>query len=73
MLEGIGEIADAKPHVESALRTIHLEKAKAEYKKRKAKAAHEKGALSQEEYDSQVASLEQALEKTPKVGRYRFD
>lgn len=73
MLEGIGEVAGAKPYIESALRIIHLEKAKIDYKKGKARAALEKGALSKEEYDIQVASLEQALEKTPKVGRYRFD
>jgi len=42
-------------------------------KKRKAKAALEKGAISKEEYDTQVANLEGALENAPKEGRYRFD
>lgn len=73
LLEGIGEKARAKPRMESTLRLIHLEKAKVEYKKGKAKAAFEKGAISKEEYDNQVANLEGALQSLPKEGRYRFD
>jgi hypothetical protein len=73
MLEGIGKKAGAKPVVEYSLRLIHLERTKAEYKKKKTKAAFEKGSLSREEYDIQVEALDQVLGKIPSEGRYRFD
>lgn len=73
LLTGIGEVAEAKPKMVSDLRLVHLEKAKADHKKGKAKVALEKGAISKEEYDTQVANLEGALETVPKEGRYRFD
>jgi hypothetical protein len=73
LLAGIGEIARAKPKMESALRLLYLEKAKADYKKGKAKTALEKGTISKEEYENQVAQLEQVLENLPIEGRYKFD
>ena len=73
MLEGIGGESGAKPVVESALRLIHLEKAKSEYKKNKAKAAFDKGGISKEEYEAQVEALDHALGEIPSNGRYRFE
>ena len=72
LLTGIGEVAGAKPRMETALRLVHLEKAKGDYKKGKAKLALEKGTISKEEYDTQVAQLNQVLENLPAEGRYRF-
>ncbi|MFX0055905.1 MAG: hypothetical protein ACFFAD_13345 [Candidatus Hermodarchaeota archaeon] len=73
MLEGIGELSGAKPIVESALRLIHLEETKADYKKSKAKKALDKGAISKEEYDKQVSALDEVLQKIPSEGHYRFE
>ncbi|MFW9887442.1 MAG: hypothetical protein ACFFER_04630 [Candidatus Thorarchaeota archaeon] len=73
MLEGIGGKSGAKPVVESSLRLIHLEKAKLEYKKKKAKATFDKGDISKEEYDTQVEEINQVLGKIASQGRYRFD
>ncbi|MHA2386588.1 MAG: hypothetical protein ACXAEE_10315 [Candidatus Thorarchaeota archaeon] len=73
MLEGIGSKSGAKPIVESALRLIHLEKTKSDYKKGKAKAALGKGTISKEEYDNQISALDRILEKIASEGRYRFD
>jgi hypothetical protein len=73
MLEGIGGKSGAKPIVESALRLIHLDKAKSDYKKGKAKKALDKGSISEEEYDKQISSLDESLHKIPSEGRYRFD
>lgn len=73
MLEGIGEVAETKPVLESALRLIHLERAKAEHKMSRVKAALEKGAITKEEFETQLAPIEQILEKIPSEGRYRFD
>jgi hypothetical protein len=73
MLEGIGGISGVKSTVESALRLIHLDNAKADYKRSKAKAALDKGTISKEEYDKQVSVLDEKLRKTPSEGRYRFD
>ena len=72
MLEGIGEKSGVKPIIESALRLIHLEKAKSDHKKGKVKAALDKGTISNEEYDNQVGALNDILEKIPSEGRYRF-
>jgi hypothetical protein len=73
MLEGIGGRSGTKPVVESALRLIHLEKAKSDYKKAKAKTALDTGTISKQEYDSQVDVLDKILEKIPSEGCYRFD
>ncbi|MFW9967381.1 MAG: hypothetical protein ACFFEA_09525 [Candidatus Thorarchaeota archaeon] len=73
MLAGIGGKAGANPIMESALRLIHLERAKAEHKKSKAKAALDRGAISKEEYDSQVDALEKVHLNIPSEGRYRFE
>ena len=73
MLEGIGARTGAKPTVVSALRLIHLEKAKVDYKKGKAKKAMDKGAISKEEYNKQVTALDEILQKIPSEGCYRFE
>ena len=46
MLEGIGEKTGTKPIMDSSLRLSHVERVKIEYKKGKAKAAFDKGAVS---------------------------
>jgi hypothetical protein len=73
MMEGIGGKAGANPIVDASLRLIHLEKAKSDYKKGKAKIALDKGAISKDEYDNQITSLDKMLENIPAEGRYRFD
>ncbi|MFX1261839.1 MAG: hypothetical protein ACFFAZ_07130 [Promethearchaeota archaeon] len=73
MLEGIGGETGTKPTVESALRLIHLDKARADYKKSKAKKALDKGAISKEEYAKQISALDEIIRKIPSEGRYRFD
>ena len=73
MLEGIGEKTGAKPAMESALRLNAIAKAKIEYKTGKVKAAHDKGAISQEEFDKENTKLSIEATKIPEVGRYRFE
>ncbi|MHA2433465.1 MAG: hypothetical protein ACXADO_09585, partial [Candidatus Thorarchaeota archaeon] len=73
MLEGIGEKAGARPVVESSLRLAHLERVRLDHKKSKARAALEKGAISEEDYESQIALLEESLQKIPSEGHYRFE
>ena len=72
MLEGIGEKIGAKPEMETSLRLAHIEGAKLDYKKGKAKAALEKGQITKEEYDNQIVMLEQSIENAPTFGLYRF-
>ncbi len=72
MLEGIGEKTGTKPILESSLRLSHVERVKVEYKKGKAKAALDKGAMSKEDFDKQITALDIAMQKIPIVGRYRF-
>ena len=72
MLEGIGEKMGTKPIMESSLRLSHVERVKIEYKKGKAKAALDKGAVSREEFDKQITALDIAMQEIPVVGRYRF-
>lgn len=72
MLEGIGEKTGAKPEMDSALRLVHNAMASAEYKKGKAKAALDKGQITNEEYDKEIVMLEQRIENAPKFGLYRF-
>ncbi|MFW9804175.1 MAG: hypothetical protein ACFFFC_16055 [Candidatus Thorarchaeota archaeon] len=73
MLEGIAEESGAKPVVESALRLIHLERAKSEYKKKKAKDAVDKGNISKEEYETRVEAIHRIQGKITSKGRYRFE
>ncbi|MFQ5833800.1 MAG: hypothetical protein ACE5H4_13920 [Candidatus Thorarchaeota archaeon] len=73
MLEGIGEKAGAKPMVESSLRPAHLERARLDHKRSKAKLALEKGTITEEEYESQTSVLEEGLKKIPSEGLYRFE
>ncbi|MFW9800995.1 MAG: hypothetical protein ACFFD9_11205 [Candidatus Thorarchaeota archaeon] len=73
MLEGIGEKAGAEPIVESSLRLAHLERAKLNHKRSKAKLALEEGAITEEEYQNQSSALEDGLKKIPNEGLYRFE
>ncbi len=43
------------------------------YKKGKIKLALEKGSVTKDEYEAQIASIEKNLEGTPSNGHYRFD
>ena len=72
MLEGIGEKIGAKPEMETSLRLAHIEGSKIAHKKGKAKAALEKSRITKEEYDKEIVMLDDALEKAPTLGRYRF-
>lgn len=73
MLEGIGEKIGAKPIVVSSLRLNHISQTKMDYKKSKVKAALEKGAISQEDFDKQDAKLSLDATKILTVGKYRFE
>ena len=72
MLEGIGEKTGAKPEMESSLRLAHIESSKVEYRKGKLKAALDKSQITKDEYDNELAILDQRLENAPTLGRYRF-
>ncbi|MFX1416870.1 MAG: hypothetical protein ACFFC0_08655 [Promethearchaeota archaeon] len=73
MLEGIGEKAGARPVIESSLRMAHLERARLNHRKGKARAALEKGEISKKDYEARVASLEESLQQIPSQGHYRFE
>ncbi len=72
LLEGIAEKAGGKPVVESSLRLAHIERAKAEYKKGKAKASIDKGVISESEFDQEMDALDRKIRTIPTMGRYRF-
>jgi hypothetical protein len=72
MLEGIAEKTGAKPEMETSLRLAHIEGSRIAYKKGKAKAALDKGQISKKEYDKEIVMLDQALEKVPTLGLYKF-
>jgi hypothetical protein len=72
MLEGIGEKTGAKPEMESALRLAHIETSKVDYRKGKLRAALDKSQITKDEYDKELATLDQRLENAPTLGRYRF-
>ena len=72
MLEGIGEKVGAKPEMETSLRLAHIEYAKYQYKKEKAKAALDKGLITKEKYDKEIVMLDQGIENAPTLGLYRF-
>lgn len=72
LLDGIGEKVGAKPEMVTALRLTHIDKAKVEYKKGKAKAALDGGQLTESEYNKEIAKLDQSLKIIPKFGQYVF-
>ncbi len=73
MLEGIGEKTGTKPVVISALRLNAIARAKIDYKTSKAKAALDKGVISQEEFDKENTKLSSEATKIPEVGQYKFE
>ena len=72
LFEGIAEKTGSKVQMASSLRMNYLEGVKIEYKKGKAKAALDRGALSKEEFNTQVATLDEGKAKIPEFGLYRF-
>ena len=72
MLEGIGEKIGAKPEMVTALRLTHIESAKVEYKKGKAKIALDGGKITEQEYNKEIAKLDQSLKNIPKFGQYVY-
>ncbi|TFG30539.1 hypothetical protein EU528_08160 [Candidatus Thorarchaeota archaeon] len=72
MLEGIGEKVGATPEMITALRLIHIERAKVDYKKGKTKMALDSGKITEKEYDKEIAKLDQSLKVIPKFGQYVF-
>ncbi len=72
LLEAIAEKTGTTAVVESSLRLAHIAGAKAEYKRRKAKAALEKGTITREEYEAQLAAIDRALSEVVPHGQYRF-
>ncbi|MHA1137478.1 MAG: hypothetical protein ACTSSE_13415 [Candidatus Thorarchaeota archaeon] len=72
MLEGIGKKVGAKPEMATALRLAHIQSAKVEYKKGKAKKALDSGQTTEEDYNKEIAKLEQSLKTVPKYGQYVF-
>jgi hypothetical protein len=72
MLEGIGEKTGVSVSVESSLRESYVNRSKVKYKKKKTKSALDKGAITKDEYDKQIAILEETLQGVPNTGRYRF-
>ncbi|MGY5870937.1 MAG: hypothetical protein RTV72_01690 [Candidatus Thorarchaeota archaeon] len=72
LLEGIGEKVGAKPEMVTALRLVHIESAKVEYKKGKAKEALDSGQTTEQEYNKEIAKLDQSLKTKPKFGQYVF-
>jgi hypothetical protein len=73
MLEGIGEKTGTKPVMVNALRLNTIAKTKLDYKAGKAKAALEKGAISQEEFDKENTILSIEATKIAEVGQYKFE
>lgn len=72
MLEGIGEKTGAVPEMITALRLAHIESAKVEYKKEKAKKSLDTNQLSEQEYNKEIVKLDQKLKTIPKFGQYVF-
>ncbi|MBN2229263.1 MAG: hypothetical protein JW779_06675 [Candidatus Thorarchaeota archaeon] len=73
LLEGIGEKTGTKPVFDTSLRLLHIESAKIEYKKSKAKKALESGKITKEEYNNQIVMLEKSVEDIAKHGHYLFE
>jgi hypothetical protein len=72
MLEGIGEKVGANPEMITDLRLAHIESTKVEYKKGKAKKSLDSGQLTEQEYNKEIAKLDQSLKTVPKFGQYVF-
>jgi len=73
LLEGIGKKTGTKAVVKSSLRLAYVERAKAEYKKAKAKKSLDSGAMTQDEYEQLVKSMDERLSKIVDEGRYAFE
>jgi len=73
LLEGIGTKTGARAVVKSSLRQAHVNRAKAEYKKSKAKRALDAGKMNEEEYQNQIDMLEKMLQDIVDEGRYAFE
>ncbi len=73
MLEGIAERTRTKAIVENSLRLGYVKRAGLEYKKTKAKRALDQGRMSKEEFDAQVAYLDEQLKSVKEYGLYRFE
>jgi hypothetical protein len=73
LLQGISEVTGSIPTFDNSLRLIHIENAKLEYKKSKAKKALESGSITKGEYDKQTAALDKSAKTVPKRGHYRFE
>ncbi|MHA2263764.1 MAG: hypothetical protein ACXAEN_15310 [Candidatus Thorarchaeota archaeon] len=73
MLEGIAEKTGTRAFTNQSLRLAHIEKAKVDNKKGKAKAAHESGTITDDEYNAQIAALEKQQKKIQEKGHYRFE
>ncbi|MHA1770660.1 MAG: hypothetical protein ACTSYL_03080 [Candidatus Thorarchaeota archaeon] len=73
LLEGIGEKVGAKPVVTTSLRLAYVERAKAEYKKSKAKRALDAKKISEDDYKKQIEMLDKSIEHVVDEGRYGFE
>ena len=73
MLEGISVKTGASVVVESSLRIAHVNRSKIEHKKKKIKSALDKGTITKNEYEQQLANLEETLKDLPAMGRYVFN
>ncbi len=73
LLEGIGEKLGTKPIVKSSLRLAYVERAKAEYKKTKAKRALDANKISEDDYKKQIEMLEKTIQGIVEEGRYGFE
>jgi hypothetical protein len=73
LLQGISEVTGSSPTFDNSLRLIHIENAKLQYKRSKAKKALESGSITKGEYDKQTAALDKSAKAVPKRGHYRFE
>ncbi|TFG33996.1 hypothetical protein EU527_05575 [Candidatus Thorarchaeota archaeon] len=73
LLEGIADKTETVPIMESALRLIHIERAKVDYKKTKLKKSNDKGEITKEEYTKQIVILDEVIENMSRYGHYRFE
>jgi hypothetical protein len=73
LLQGISDITETRPVVENSLRLIHIERAKLEHRKSKAKRALDDGNITKGEYDKQISTIDRSTETAQKRGHYRFE
>ncbi|UCE10273.1 MAG: hypothetical protein JSW61_15085 [Candidatus Thorarchaeota archaeon] len=73
MLEGIAEKTGTKAFKDQSLRLAYVEKAGVEYKKKKAETAREKGFITDDDYNAQIASLDEKYKQIEEKGHYRFE